>query len=505
MLNDSPNMCTCETGSTPGSNSPEPSGDFAGRWAAIADIRRLVEASPELRDCIRAFPAGSVLVEEGGSRKEIFCLLEGEVTQYKRAPGGERIAVDVVREGDLVGLLSYCTGNPNFTDAVATCPVIALGMDHELFGSLAQSAPALYERLQALIRDNLTQRYRRMVELHLEVATVNAAIERERDALRRTIRELEDTRGRLAHQEKMAVLGRLVAGLAHEINNPAAAVLRSVDYLRDAFEEVLEAVFEGDRTDVARRFWDAGMRAHLPDTATQRERLDALAESHPRMSRSLLRRLAVLPPEVLALAPDLSPEHLERLLPVFESGMNLQTIQVSSERIQNLVVNLKKYARPGTEGETAVDLREGIRETLLILRSALIPFQVELDLPEIPKVKGDSGKLNQVWTNLVYNACEAMGRAGRLRIACGTAGDNGVFVTVEDNGPGIPEDLKARIFEPNFTTKQQVNHFGLGLGLVIARDIVLEHGGDLRVFDAPGGGALFRVDLPLVPPGPEDG
>jgi signal transduction histidine kinase len=436
-------------------------------------------------------------LEQGGSRKEIFCLLEGEVTQYKRATDGKRIAVDVVREGDLVGLLSYCTGNPNFTDSVAKRPVKALAMDYELFGSLAQSAPALYERLQTLIRDNLTQRYRRMVELHLEVATVNAELERERDALRSTVHELEATRSRLAHQEKMAVLGRLVAGLAHEINNPAAAVLRSVDYLKDAFEEVLEGVFEDDEGESARHFWNAGMCAELPDTATQRERLDALVETHPRLPRSLLRRLAGLPPEVLALAPDLSPESLGRLLPVFESGLNLQTIQVSSERIQNLVVNLKKYARPGSNGEEEIDLREGIRETLLILRSALKPFQVELDLPEIPKVKGDSGKLNQVWTNLIYNACEAMGREGRLRVCCGQDGAGRVFVEVEDNGPGISPELKEKIFEPNFTTKQQANHFGLGLGLGISRDIVRDHGGELSVIDAPDHGAIFRVELPV--------
>ncbi len=491
-------MSTGRTEPTPDSDPVEgEGGGRSGRAAAVADVRRLTEASPELRDAIQTFPTGAYLLREGGKRGRIYCLLEGSVTQYKTSASGERVPVDVVREGDGVGLLSYCTGNPNYTDAVATCPVTALVLDFDTFGSLARSNPPLYERLQALIRDNLTQRYRRMVELHLEVATVNAALEEERDALRRTVRELEDTRLRLAHQEKMAVLGRLVAGLAHEINNPAAAVLRSVDYLCDAFEHVLAQLPGETDRDIARRFWDSGICADLPDTATQRERLDRLVAEYSHVPRSLLRRLAGLPSEVLSLMPDLEKDRVERLLPVFEAGLNLQTIQVSSERIQNLVVNLKKYARPGTEGDRTIDLREGIRETLLILRGALKRFEVELDLPDIPVVRGDSGKLNQVWTNLIYNACEAMGDAGRLSVRCGTIGEKRVFVRVTDTGPGVPEELRQRIFEPNFTTKEQANHFGLGLGLAISRDIIADHGGELRLEDSAEG-AVFVVELPVA-------
>ncbi len=494
-------MCAGETGSTPGSSGTGdlPPGERRRDTSrVVAEVRRLAEASSELRERIRKFDSGVLLLREGERHDEIFCLLDGTVKLYKRASAGTKIAVDVVRPGDLVGLLSYCTGNPNFTDAAVTTPVTALALSFEQFGSLAGSAPELYERLQSLIRDNLTERYRRMVVLHLELATLNTTLENERDELRRTVLELESTRNRLVQQEKMAMLGRLVAGLAHEINNPASATLRSVDYLGEAFAEVLEKVPGQVDSGTARRFWDAGLSARLPDTATQRSRLDALARDHPRLSRPLLRRLAAIPPEVLRFGTGIDPDEAIRLLPVFEAGLNLQIIRVSSERIRDLVVNLKKYARPGPAGEAAVDLREGIRETLLILRGAVRRFDVQLDLPPVPPVRADPGRLSQVWTNLIYNACEAMGQQGRLRISCGPAGDDRVFVTVQDSGPGVPEEIRERIFQPNFTTKEQANHFGLGIGLSISREILADYGGELTVGNAPEGGAVFRVELPAA-------
>ncbi len=494
-------MCTGETEPTQGSDSRGHSRARSGsreKPAVVAEVRRLAEASPELSGLIQTFEAGRPLLREGEYRDEVFCLLEGAVTLYKKAPTGGRIAVDSIRPGDLVGLLSYCTGNPNFVDAVVESPVTALTLSFERFGSLAESAPELYERLQTLIRDNLTERYRRMVVLHLKLATLNATLEKERDELRRTVLELERTRSRLVQQEKMAVLGSLVAGLAHEINNPASAVLRSVEYLREAFEDVLKQIPGEVEQGTARRFWESGMRAQLPDTVTQRSRLETLAREHPKLPRPLLRRLAAVPPEVLDLESGIETENVARLLPVFEAGLNLQIIQVSSERIRNLVVHLKKYARPGTQGRQRIDLRDGIRETLLILRAALKRFEVELDLPEIPGVYADPGRLNQVWTNLIYNACEAMGESGRLRIACGRAGPCRVFVDVRDSGPGVNEEIKEKIFQPNYTTKEQVNHFGLGLGLSISKDIVSDCNGELTVRNAPEGGAIFRVELPAA-------
>ena len=493
-------MCASETESTPGSDRPGGGAERASalrstREETIARVRGLIDTSPELASLLLEFEPGDLLLREGGFVGKIFCIFDGTVTLFRRGADSERIAVDFVREGELVGLLSYFTGARNFFDAEVTQRGTGLVLSFEKFRSLEGSAPELYRGLQSLIYHNLIERYRRMARLHMELATVNSTLEKERDALRRTVAELEQTRSRLVEQEKMAMLGRLVAGLAHEINNPASAILRSIDYLREAFEEVL-GQRDGKQREIARRFWEEGVRAQMPDTSTQRERLESLVRKHPKISRPLLRRLAVVSPEVLGMASDLDDRKIRQLLPVFEAGLSLQTVQVSSERIRNLVVNLKKYARPGAHGVSRIDLREGIRETLLILRGILKRYEVEVDLPEIPPVDADPGRLNQVWTNLIHNACEAMGESGRLRVSCGRSDENRVFVRVQDSGPGVPDELKGRIFDASFTTKEQAKHFGLGLGLSISRDIIADHAGVMTVEDAPGGGAVFCVEVP---------
>jgi signal transduction histidine kinase len=173
-----------------------------------------------------------------------------------------------------------------------------------------------------------------------------------------------------------------------------------------------------------------------------------------------------------------------------------RVIEVSVDRISALVTAIKDYTfMDRGEGQQEVDLHQGLDNTLLILHHELktgVEVVREYDA-ELPKVCAYGSELNQVWTNLIENAVQAMGGKGRLRVRTGRDGD-GVVVEIGDDGPGIPVAIRDRIFEPFFTTKGV--GVGTGLGLDIIRRIVWKHGGDVRVESQPGD-TRFVIRLPL--------
>jgi signal transduction histidine kinase len=230
--------------------------------------------------------------------------------------------------------------------------------------------------------------------------------------------------------------------------------------------------------------------------ARRRELTDALGD------RRLAERLVDLCVDDVAEARRLAAldeQALSRLEAATRLGATLRDAGSAAGRIQSLVESLRAYAR-GDDGRGPmvpdVDVAEGVEHALRLLSHRLdavvVDWDVETDITPIP---ARPGALQQVWTNLLANALDAMGDQGLLgvRVRAGEAG--GVHVEVADDGPGVPADLQARIFEPRFTTKDGRVRFGLGLGLSISRQIIEEHGGTIDVRSRPGQ-TVFTVDLP---------
>ena len=315
----------------------------------------------------------------------------------------------------------------------------------------------------------------------------------------------------LVQSEKLAALGHLVAGVAHELNTPLGAIRASVGnldvavaeimtdlpkVLASATKEELEALTallaEGAspqpprsskeertiRRALAKELTAAGIEGaiHLADKLVQIG-VDELAESSARTLVASARA-----PELVRGAYNLAG--LRR---------NRATIDLAAERASKIVFALKRYAHPGAEGETSkASLAENL-ETVLTLYHSQLKHGVEVvrDFDNDVVVEAHHDELNQVWTNLVHNALQAMEHQGRLEVSVG-ADDDGAIVTVVDDGKGIPEEKLARIFEPFFTTKAAGE--GSGLGLSISRDIVARHGGTIEVDSRPGRTA-FRVRI----------
>lgn len=440
------------------------------------------------------FPAGAQLLHEGAPNSSLYILLEGTTRNSKRDARGGSIQVDLLGPGSLLGILSFWTGQPSFTDSFAQGDLTALRLDREDFEHGLTRDPEFTRLTQQLLISNLSDRYRRVVGLNMDVAGLTGELERERNALREAVEDLKQTRNQLIHQEKLAVMGQLLAGIAHEINNPATALMKSAELLTREMPQLFPA------GSPEQRLFAAGFSAPFLSSGESRERMRDLQNRYPWLSRALSRRLSRIDAEtlepVLADLPDRSQEAVDQALRVFEIGTALRSITLAEERIRRLVKSVKSYSREGSQESCATRMEECVYDTLTVLNHRLKHYDLRLELAELPVIHCCPGDINQIITNLLTNACDAT-RPGKRIIVRTEASEEWVRLEVQDQGHGIPEGLIDSIFESTVTTKSGATDFGLGLGLAISRELAHKHQGTLTARNLPQGGALFRLELPL--------
>jgi signal transduction histidine kinase len=335
------------------------------------------------------------------------------------------------------------------------------------------------------------------------------------EGLYRTARSIEST---ARQRESLVALGTLAAGLAHEINNPASAATRSVDALESASQSLLSSIGLLARVDVAAQQFAAldALRVEVehgvgdPDPllrADHEEALSAWLGDH-----GIAREWSIAPP-LAAAGVDLDwLSRVEDVLggPALEAGLQwvastltltvqLSDLKQSTRRISELVAAVKSYSVMDRASKQTINLADGLDATLQILGHKLDPrIRVVREYgADVPPIEAYAAELNQVWTNLIDNAIDAMEGGGTLRLTTRADG-NRVIVEIIDSGRGMPPDVARRAFEAFFTTKDVGK--GTGLGLDIARRIVEErHGGSISIDTRPGDTRL-RVRLPLRPP-----
>ncbi|HSM05095.1 MAG TPA: ATP-binding protein [Longimicrobiales bacterium] len=330
-------------------------------------------------------------------------------------------------------------------------------------------------------------------------------------------REREAERA-LRQSEKMATLGTLAAGVAHELNNPAAAVQRAAEQVEQSFASVQAA------------------RAALADVLTPGEANRIVAELDGQARRAAVRGCDLdglarsdAEAEIEEWLLERGLEEAWQIAPILvEGGFDLQGMEAlrdrvgteavgpvaawhahaqqvyrlldeirhGASRLSEIIGAMKAYSHLGQAPVQDVDVNEGIRSTLVILRSKLkggIVVHQDLD-SDLPRIQAHGGELNQVWTNLIDNAVDAMGGEGEIRLRSRLVGTR-VVVEVEDSGPGIPVDAQSRVFDAFFTTKPPGQ--GTGLGLNTSYNIIVDkHGGEIRLDSEPGR-TCFTVELPL--------
>ena len=339
------------------------------------------------------------------------------------------------------------------------------------------------------------------------------------------VTDQRQTEHALRQSEKMATLGTLAAGVAHELNNPAAATRRSAEQLRDALARLEKAhlAMEGAalrapaRDALVAMDQQARVCAERPFTLATLERSDREAELEEwledhdiddawELSSALVEQgvdAAALGVLAQTLTPDVLPLALQWSCAAYGVHRLTHEIGEGAARISEIVGALKSYSYLGQAAEQQpVDIHEGIENTLVILRHKLkAGIQVIRDYGDLPPVPALGGELNQVWTNILDNAAGAMNGEGTVTIRTRRDGEWAV-VEITDDGPGIPSQLLGQVFDPFFTTKAPGE--GTGLGLSTSYSIVTEkHRGQITVASRAGA-TTFTVRLPLTGPARED-
>jgi signal transduction histidine kinase len=290
------------------------------------------------------------------------------------------------------------------------------------------------------------------------------------------MKQLQSSQAQVIHTTKLASLGQMVAGVAHELNTPLGFVKSNVEVVGDLFDDYRKQVKD----------YDAAVQYCLQPVelifGADKASLDKLVKHVEDARRKLFEARAVVMKSAL----------------VGEAKELLNDSRDGITQLASLVQNLKGFTRLDRDGMDVMDLNEGVDSALMIARHQLRDrIEVVRALTPVPKVRCMPSQINQVFLNLITNAAQAMGEEGRLTVSSRVVKDQ-VEVSFTDTGAGIPDDVLPKIFDPFFTTKAPGE--GTGLGLSIVHKIVKSHGGTIKVRTTPGKGTEFTVALPTEPP-----
>jgi len=429
---------------------------------------------------VRTLPAGATVIRRGDYANSLHIIFTGvHAIRVDRGAGAHKIME--WRAGDVAGVLPYSRGATPPNDIVAEEATEWLDIGVEHFTGMARECPVVTTTL------------------------VHAMLDRARQFNTHDL-----------HDEKLISLGRLAAGLAHELNNPASAAVRSAKLLVGSLEEADAAALRATArlsdeqlaaVEVVRGLCAGSHEPPLLSAVQRADREEAISDwlvSHgaSETCATPLAETALTLEALERLAAQVSGEALDASLRWIAAGCLVRTlaseIQAATSRIYELVDSVKGFTymdrAPMPE---PVDIRRGIRDALTMLGSKIRTKSVEVSVDfadDLPLAHAVGAELNQVWMNLLENALDAVSQGGHVAVTA-SRGIEGLVVLITDDGSGIPADIQDRIFDPFFTTKGVGQ--GTGLGLPIVRRVLRQHGGEIDIESRPGR-TQCRVILPAA-------
>ncbi len=442
---------------------------------AEADLEHLCEMVNEVH-----LPAGTELFSEGSPGDRAYVIELGQLEILKDA-NGRRVLLAVRQPGEVIGEMSLLESAPRFATVRARTDCILLEIHHKDLDHLLNTSPSAAKAM-----------------LH----TITSRLRSSETVLRQS--------------EKMAQLGTMTAGIAHELNNPAAAMGRGAAQLQDWISRLQQVhmqlselkLGETQKQVLASLDQLAKERAQQPieldplGRSDREEQLENWLEMHDILESWELAPILVNLGYQEAQCSQLAEKFLAKDFPVVVRWLEatysiyglLEEIVQGTAHMSEIVKALKSYVYLDQAPIQAVDIHESLDSTLVMLRSKLKNgVIVQRDYaPHLPRIMAYGSELNQVWTNIIDNAIDAMNNRGELVLRTKQEG-KWVCVEIQDNGPGIPLEIQPRLFDPFFTTKPVGK--GTGLGLNISYNIVKKHGGEIKVVSKPGW-TCFTVRLP---------
>jgi len=422
--------------------------------------------------------AGEVLMKQGEPGHTAFIVVKGDFEIQKQS-GQSLIKIDVRGSGEIIGEMALLSQAPRSATVTAVIDSETLCISKEVFDNLLSTSPSAAKAVLHWIMTRLSQ---------------NEAL--------------------LHQQERMAALGTLSAGLAHELNNPAAAAQRSAALLKEyqfkylTLTHQVEAVaVKENQADWLNAFMqDVSRHIESPIKLDALEKIDLVEQLQAWLEANGVSSAWEFVPALVSFGWGVGSLDELKELTFFDLFIQwlgtgcllmvlLSEVQLTTERLSQIVQAMKSYTYLDQAPLLEVDVHDGLENTLVIMQHKLkqgVTIKREYS-SNLPRIEAYASELNQVWTNIIDNAADAMGGKGEITLKTYQE-DHHVVVEIIDNGPGIPENIQSRIYEPFFTTKPPGK--GTGLGLHISHDIVANrHHGQLLVESKPGE-TKFKVILP---------
>jgi len=425
---------------------------------------------------------GQMLFEEGDHGDIAYVIDSGEIEILKTSED-RQVLLNVLNPGDVVGEIALLDESPRMAGARAGSDTTLLAIKKTTFDDLL---------------DNSSSFARAMFDI--------------------VVARMRSTEGLLRQSERMAQLGTLTAGVAHELNNPAAAVKRGAAQLVDSVESYAKSqrTIAGFALSPSQEDTLAALLGEVAETAVNPPEIDPLDRSDLEYElqnwledRSIDDAWQIGPDLVNAGFTRAKLESLEQsfgaeaapavaILASKSAGVSglLAEVGQASSQISNIVGSLKTYSYLDQAPVQTIDVSEGVDSSLLMLRGKLkqgVTVHREY-ADDLPSIQAYGSELNQVWTNIIDNAVDAMNGVGELAVRIYSSATD-VVVELEDNGPGIPEEIQHKIFDSFFTTKEPGK--GTGLGLDITYNIIVhKHRGNITVLSEPGK-TCFQISLPI--------
>jgi signal transduction histidine kinase len=425
---------------------------------------------------------GEMLFEEGDDGAIAYVIDSGEI-EILKASGDRQVLLNVLNPGDVVGEIALLDESPRMAGARAGSATTLLAIKKATFDELLDQSSSFARAMFDIV-----------------------------------VARMRSTEGLLRQSERMAQLGTLTAGVAHELNNPAAAVKRGAAQLTDSVESYAKSqrAIAGFALSPVQEDSLSALLTEVGELALNPPEIDPLDRSDLEYElQSWLEERAI--EDAWQIGPDLvnagfTKAKLDSLEETFGSeaapavailasksaGVSglLAEVGQASGQISNIVGSLKTYSYLDQAPVQTIDVSEGVDSTLLMLRGKLKQgITVHRQYAEnLPTIQAYGSELNQVWTNIIDNAADALGGYGELQVRIYSS-EQDVVVEIEDNGPGIPEEIQHRIFDSFFTTKEPGK--GTGLGLDITYNIIVhKHRGNITVLSEPGK-TCFQITLPI--------
>ena len=448
-------------------------------------IERLVRdyfSNPERRV---SFRAGETILEQGQETFRLYLVLSGKIIAYQRSreqePAGAGHEVFRAEAGSFIGVMSF------FSQCYSSASRLVAESDVEL---------AYIDNCVSAVRP---QRYGSLIEQFVP-AMLQELNERARRILDRTV-EKDAAIRRMHRSEMSATLGQLAAGIAHELNNAIGVLARKTDFVAEFFENSLSEM-SPERRELYKSGLEYSAVKSSEDMRTRARKFEREFDISQNAAK-VLARVAETSDEAKKLGKKFISA-LECDSAFWELGHDLHDMRVAAKHAAAIVRSVKLlgggnniHRDPGTS------VHESLCEAISLLKSHLREIKLVADIGErdaCPTISADMTELVQIWVNVIKNACDALKLAGtpeptvsvslRVDEPAGT-----ICVQISDNGPGIPESHRQKIFQPDFTTKKNGLQFGLGLGLAIVRRLVDAYNGEIALDSAPGK-TTFSISLP---------